>query len=102
MNTPCDYGECPYDAEYSEHCRVYCGLGVDEDSYDEQKGIREMKFKTFIDMYDNWNGTTCVNDDNLNCIVEGNTYDIANRKDLHDRYVVAFGFYDNTLTVRIK
>ena len=30
MSTPCDYGECPYDAEYSEHCRVYCGLGVDE------------------------------------------------------------------------
>ena len=28
--TPCDYGECPYDASYSEHCRVYCGLGVDE------------------------------------------------------------------------
>lgn len=28
--TPCDWGECPYDAEYSEHCRIYCGLGVDE------------------------------------------------------------------------
>ena len=28
--TPCDYGPCPYDAEYSEHCRIYCGLGVDE------------------------------------------------------------------------
>lgn len=35
--TPCDYGECPYDAMYSEHCRVYCGLGVDEDSYDEEE-----------------------------------------------------------------
>lgn len=36
--TPCDYGECPYDAMYSEHCRVYCGLGVDEDEidYDEE------------------------------------------------------------------
>ena len=37
--TPCDYGECPYDAEYSETCRVCCGLGVDvacdEDEYDE-------------------------------------------------------------------
>ena len=33
--TPCDYGECPYDAEYSETCRVYCGLGVDED-YEEE------------------------------------------------------------------
>ena len=35
--TPCDYGECPYDAMYSEHCRVYCGLGVDEDSYDDDE-----------------------------------------------------------------
>ena len=35
--TPCDYGECPYDAYSSECCRVYCGLGVDEDSYDEEE-----------------------------------------------------------------
>ena len=35
--TPCDYGECPYDAMYSEACRYYCGLGVDEDSYDEDE-----------------------------------------------------------------
>ena len=28
--TPCDFGECPCDAIFSEHCRVYCGLGVDE------------------------------------------------------------------------
>ena len=28
--TPCDYGECPYDAEYGDDCRRYCGLGVDE------------------------------------------------------------------------
>ena len=34
MVTPCDYGECPYDAEYSETCRVCCGLGVDEDEED--------------------------------------------------------------------
>lgn len=34
--TPCDYGECPYDAEYSEHCRVYCGLGVDESEIDDE------------------------------------------------------------------
>ena len=30
MKTPCDYGECPYNAMYGETCRVYCGLGVDE------------------------------------------------------------------------
>ena len=27
---PCDYGECPYDAQSSWDCRNYCGLGVDE------------------------------------------------------------------------
>ena len=39
MKTPCDYGECPYDAECSEHCRVHCGLGVDEneEEYDEEE-----------------------------------------------------------------
>ena len=35
--TPCDWGDCPYNAMYSEDCRVYCGLGVDEDSYDEEE-----------------------------------------------------------------
>lgn len=36
--TPCDYGECPYDAEYAEACRVHCGLGVDanDDDYEEE------------------------------------------------------------------
>lgn len=28
--TPCDYGECPYNAEGGYDCRNYCGLGVDE------------------------------------------------------------------------
>ena len=37
--TPCDYGECPYNAIFSEHCRVYCGLGVDEDEEDEEEYI---------------------------------------------------------------
>lgn len=34
--TPCDCGDCPFDAIFSEHCRVYCGLGVDEDEEDEE------------------------------------------------------------------
>lgn len=30
---PCDSepSVCPFDAKYSEDCRYYCGLGVDED-----------------------------------------------------------------------
>lgn len=34
--TPCDFGDCPFDAFSSESCRVYCGLGVDESDYDEE------------------------------------------------------------------
>lgn len=33
--TPCDYGECPYNAEGGYDCRNYCGLGVDEDEDEE-------------------------------------------------------------------
>lgn len=33
--TPCDYGSCPYDAMYGEDCRYWCGLGVDEDEYED-------------------------------------------------------------------
>lgn len=29
-STPCDHGECPYDAQGGYDCRNYCGLGVDE------------------------------------------------------------------------
>lgn len=68
-----------------------------------------MKFKEFMEMYDNWNGNTKVNDNNLNPIVEGSTESIMNRLrtdllgvNLFEMEVVAFGFYDNTLCVRVK
>lgn len=34
---PCDVenGFCPFDAEYSRNCEQYCGLGLDEETYDE-------------------------------------------------------------------
>lgn len=28
--TPCDYMNCPYDAQDAADCRHFCGLGVDE------------------------------------------------------------------------
>lgn len=43
---PCDTEpfECPFNAKYSEHCRYYCGLGVDEDeSEDEDYGQIQME-----------------------------------------------------------
>ena len=62
-----------------------------------------MNFKRFMDMYDNWNGTTRVNDNKLNMIVEDKTLTIMeNRKDLYNKEVVAFGFYDNSIVVRVK
>ena len=62
-----------------------------------------MNFKTFMDKYDNWNGVTRVNDNELNTIVEDTTYIIMDtRTDLFDKEVVAFGFYEEILTVRVK
>lgn len=74
-----------------------------------------MNFKTFLEMYDNWNGITCVNDDDLNLIVGGRTVDIYNRvtpfcptssiksyEKLFESEVVAFGFYDEEFCVRVK
>ena len=54
-------------------------------------------------MYDNWNGETRVNDDELNTIVQMRTYRLYDtRKDLLSHEVVAFGFYDDLFTVRVK
>ena len=64
-----------------------------------------MKFADFIDLYDNWNGITRVNDNELNPIVEMNTgklMDLRENQNLFEKEVVAFGFYDGVLTVRIK
>lgn len=62
-----------------------------------------MNFKDFMEMYDNWNGVTRVNDNDLNMIIEDRTNIIMdNRKDLYDKKVVAFGFYDGLMTVRVK
>ena len=42
-NNPCDYADengnhvCPYNSESGEGCRYWCGLGVDEDTRDEEE-----------------------------------------------------------------
>lgn len=62
-----------------------------------------MKFKEFMELYDNWNGITVVNDDNLKCIAKDRTVTIMETKhDLFEKEVVAFGFYDNEFCVRVK
>lgn len=62
-----------------------------------------MNLGKFLEMYDNWNGNTRVNDDELNTIAENTTFIIyEERKELLHREVVTFGFYDGVLTVRIR
>ena len=62
-----------------------------------------MNFKKFMEMYDNWNGITRVNDNKLNLIIEEETHVIMDtRADLFNKNVVAFGFYDGVVTVRVK
>ena len=51
-----------------------------------------VSLKQLLEMYDNWNGITIINNDGLNTIIEEKTYKIYNiRKDLLDKEVVAFG-----------
>lgn len=33
-STPCDFGECPYNAEYNRDCEYWCG--ADEPQYDPE------------------------------------------------------------------
>lgn len=62
-----------------------------------------MNFKMFMDMYDNWNGVARVNDNKLKTIIEEKTHVIMDtRKDLFDKKVIAFGFYNGVMTVRVK
>jgi len=62
-----------------------------------------MNFKDFLEMYDNWNGIVIVNDDNLKRIAKDKGFLIyENHKELYERKVIAFGFYDNELCIRIK
>lgn len=33
--TPCEYGECPFCAEYSGDCEYWCGADEPEDNFEE-------------------------------------------------------------------
>ena len=61
-----------------------------------------MKFKDFMDYYDNWNGITKVNDDNLDMIIRHKTSHIMETcTDLFNMEVKSFGFYDGEFVVRL-
>jgi hypothetical protein len=62
-----------------------------------------MKLREFLNLYDNWNGVVCINGDDLTLIIKGNpSFVLSSTGDLYTREVLAFGFYDNELCVRVK
>ena len=65
-----------------------------------------MILKDFLEMYDNWNGYTVINDNNLKLYARCKTVALAENKDKNytkalNAKVLSFGFYDNELTVRV-
>lgn len=68
-----------------------------------------MKVKDFLDLYDNWNGKLRINDEeNAMPIVEyAHTHEFAfdgeakEHEYLKEYNVIAFGFYEETLCVRV-
>ena len=61
-----------------------------------------MRLEEFLEMYDNWNGDAVINDDDLNPIIRGNPSYILSWGNVGGKEVVAFGFYDGELAVRVK
>ena len=61
-----------------------------------------MKLRDFVDLYDNWNGILVVNDDNLDQIVKGKVEIAVCYGNVYEKEVVAVGFYDNELCVRVR
>lgn len=41
--TPCDYGECPYNAQYNRDCEYWCGAEEPEDNpedWEDDEGVQ--------------------------------------------------------------
>ena len=50
--TPCDFGECPYNAEYSRDCEYWCGAEEPEEDYDFDDDDIEVGFNPYMGEYD--------------------------------------------------
>lgn len=59
-----------------------------------------MTLKQLVSLFDNWNGTLTLNDDNLETIYKGNFGVVFGK--YRDWNVVAFGFHNGELCVRIR
>lgn len=62
----------------------------------------KVTLRKFLEMYDNWNGDAVINDDELNPIIRGRPSYILSWGNVGGKKVVAFGFYDGELAVRVK
>lgn len=61
-----------------------------------------MTLRELLEPNDDWNKQLIINDDDLNCITKDVTWKLVeNRKDLMQKKVRAYGFYDNEMYVRI-
>jgi len=67
-----------------------------------------MTLKDFLNLYDNWNGVVKINDIDLNEILKCKVSKFMFKdamyynEDLMESFVIAFGFFDEELTVRIN
>lgn len=62
-----------------------------------------MKLGTFLKMYGNWNGKALINDNSMNKIVQDRTINIyEQRKDLLERTVLTFNFYNGIIIIIIS
>lgn len=61
-----------------------------------------MRLEEFLEMYDNWNNNVVINDDELNLIIKGPPSYILSYGNVGGKRVVAFGFCDGELCVRVK
>ena len=52
--TPCDFGECPYNAEYSNTCEYWCGADEPEDFPEEdwEDDVDEYGYNPYMGCYD--------------------------------------------------
>lgn len=61
-----------------------------------------MPVRELLDLYDNWNTKLVINNDNLNPLHKGFIDGFMMREsELLDYKVVAFGFYDDELCIRV-
>lgn len=55
FETPCDFGPCPYDAEYSSTCEYWCGTDEPEDYedyyYTDEPHDLDMGFDPYMGCY---------------------------------------------------